>query len=141
MHRQDDLKGLTSNPTIFEKAIDGSDDYDDLFRESAPQADRADDIFDGSRSADIGDAARVFAPSTTHERHDGYVSIEVSPRSRTTRKATVAEAQRLWKTLDRPNVMVKIPGTAEGIPAIEQASPTGININITLLFSHDATRR
>ena len=135
----DGMKGLTSNPTIFQKAVEGSSDYDDLFREWAPRGAPAGEVFEALAVRDIGDAARVFRPVWERTRHrDGYCSIEVSPGLAHDTKGTVAEAHRLWKKLGVPNVMVKIPGTVEGVPAIEQCVAEGLNINITLLFSQDA---
>ncbi|MDQ3281382.1 MAG: bifunctional transaldolase/phosoglucose isomerase [Acidobacteriota bacterium] len=138
MIEEDDLRGLTSNPTIFEKAIGGSEDYDAQLRTLASQGKSRDDIYDELVIEDIGNAADLFLP--VYEKtngEDGYVSIEVSPRMAKDTKATVAEAKRLFTRLGRPNVMIKIPATPEGIPAIEQAIATGININITLIFSND----
>jgi transaldolase/transaldolase/glucose-6-phosphate isomerase len=135
----DGLKGLTSNPTIFQKAVEGSEDYDDLFREWAPRGASAGDVFEALAIRDIGDAARVFRPVWEKTKHrDGYCSIEVTPTLAHDTQGTVAEAHRLWEKLDVPNVMVKIPGTVEGVPAIEQCVADGLNINITLLFSQDA---
>ena len=135
----DGLKGLTSNPTIFQKAVEGSADYDELFREWAPKGASGGDVFEVLAVRDIGDAARVFRPVWDRTRHrDGYCSIEVSPTLAHDTKGTVAEAHRLWKKLGVPNVMVKIPGTVEGVPAIEQCVAEGVNINVTLLFSQDA---
>jgi len=135
----DDLKGLTSNPTIFQKAVEGSEDYDDLFQEWAPRGASAGDVFEALAVRDIGDAARIFRPVWEKTRHrDGYCSIEVTPTLAHDAQGTVVEARRLWKKLDVPNVMVKIPGTVEGVPAIEQCVSEGLNINVTLLFSQDA---
>jgi transaldolase/transaldolase/glucose-6-phosphate isomerase len=135
----DGLRGLTSNPTIFQKAVEGSSDYDDLFREWGPRGASAGDVFEVLAVRDIGDAARVFRPVWERTKHrDGYCSIEVTPTLAHDTQGTIAEAHRLWKTLGVPNVMVKIPGTVEGVPAIEQCVADGLNINITLLFSQDA---
>ncbi len=135
----DGLKGLTSNPTIFQKAVEGSQDYDDLFQQWAPRGAPAGEVFEALAVRDIGDAARIFRPVWERTAHrDGYCSIEVTPTLAHDTKGTVAEAHRLWKTLGVPNVMVKIPGTAEGVPAIEQCVADGLNINVTLLFSQDA---
>ena len=135
----DGLKGLTSNPTIFQKAVEGSEDYDDLFREWAPRGASAGEVFEALAIRDIGDAARIFRPvwEQTHHR-DGYCSIEVTPTLAHDTKGTVVEARRLWQKLGVQNVMVKIPGTVEGTPAIEQCIAEGLNINVTLLFSQDA---
>ena len=135
----DGLKGLTSNPTIFQKAVEGSEDYDDLFREWAPKGASAGDVFEALAIRDIGDAARIFRPVWEQTRHrDGYCSIEVTPTLAHDSKGTVVEARRLWQKLGVQNVMVKIPGTVEGTPAIEQCVAEGLNINVTLLFSQDA---
>jgi transaldolase/transaldolase/glucose-6-phosphate isomerase len=135
----DGLKGLTSNPTIFQKAVEGSEDYDDLFREWGPKGASGGDVFEALAIRDIGDAARVFRPVWEQTRHrDGYCSIEVTPTLAHDTQGTVVEARRLWNKLGVQNVMVKIPGTVEGTPAIEQCVAEGININVTLLFSQDS---
>src|SRR5437870_11912948 len=134
----DDLRGLTSNPTIFEKAIAGSDDYDQQLRQLAGADKNAVEILDELMIEDIGNAADVFRP--VYDRcggNDGFVSIEVSPLLARDTAGTIAEATRLFGRLNRPNVMVKIPATDEGIPAIEESIANGININITLIFSND----
>src|SRR6266852_2994828 len=138
MIEQDDLRGMTSNPTIFEKAIGGSEDYDAQLRQLAGQNKSRDEIYDELVLKDISDAADVFRP--VHERTDGtdgFISIEVSPTLANDTQGTIAEAKRLFGRLQRPNVMVKIPATPAGIPAIEESLFNGININITLLFSND----
>ncbi|HYU25375.1 MAG TPA: bifunctional transaldolase/phosoglucose isomerase [Thermoanaerobaculia bacterium] len=135
---EDDLRGLTSNPTIFEKAIAGSDDYDQQLRQLAAADKNAVEIFDELALDDIGNAADVFRP--VYDRcggNDGFVSIEVSPLLARDTAGTIAEAKRLFGRLGRPNVMVKIPATSEGLPAIEESIANGININITLIFSND----
>ncbi|MGZ5958309.1 MAG: transaldolase [Myxococcaceae bacterium] len=135
----DGVKGLTSNPTIFQKAVEGSEDYDDLFQEWAPRGASSGDVFEALAIRDIGDAARVFRPVWEQTKHgDGYCSIEVSPTLAHDTKGSIVEAQRLWKKLGVQNVMIKIPGTVEGVPAVEQCVADGLNINITLLFSQDA---
>src|ERR1044071_9084538 len=134
---EDDLRGLTSNPTIFEKAIAGSDDYDQQIRRLAENK-NAVEILDELMIEDIGNAADVFRP--VYDRcggNDGFVSIEVSPLLARDTAGTIAEATRLFGRLTRPNVMVKIPATDEGIPAIEESIANGVNINITLIFSND----
>jgi transaldolase/glucose-6-phosphate isomerase len=138
MIEQDDLRGMTSNPTIFEKAIAGSEDYDAQLRELASQNKSRDEIYDELVLKDISDAADIFRP--VHDRTDGtdgFISIEVSPTLANDTQGTIAEAKRLFGRLKRPNVMVKIPGTPAGIPAIEESLFNGVNINITLLFSND----
>ncbi len=132
------LRGMTSNPTIFEKAIGGSHDYDVAMRRLVEAGCRTEEIFDALTIEDVGMAADVFRSVYDQTRGlDGYVSIEVSPKLAHDTQGTLDDARRLWKTLKRPNIMVKIPATKEGLPAIEQALFEGININITLMFSMD----
>ena len=134
----DDLRGLTSNPTIFEKAIAGSDDYDGQLRGLAAQNKTREEIYDELVLEDIANAADVFLPVFKKTGgDDGFVSIEVLPTIAMDTQATIAEAKRLFARLQRRNVMVKIPATPEGIPAIEEALASGVNINITLIFSND----
>ncbi|HEX8619615.1 MAG TPA: bifunctional transaldolase/phosoglucose isomerase [Thermoanaerobaculia bacterium] len=138
MIEEDDLRGLTSNPTIFEKAIGGSEDYDAQLRTLASQGKSRDEIYDELVIEDIANAADVFLP--VYEKtngEDGYVSLEVSPMLAMDTAATASEAKRLFTRLGRPNVMIKIPATPEGIPAIEQTIAAGINVNVTLIFSND----
>ncbi|HYS54940.1 MAG TPA: bifunctional transaldolase/phosoglucose isomerase [Thermoanaerobaculia bacterium] len=138
MIEQDDLRGMTSNPTIFEKAIGGSEDYDAQLRQLAGQNKSRDEIYDELVLKDISDAAAIFGPVYDRtDRTDGFISIEVSPTLANDTQGTIAEAKRLFGRLQRPNVMVKIPATPAGIPAIEESLFNGININITLLFSND----
>lgn len=135
----DGIRGLTSNPTIFQKAVEGSRDYDELFAKMAPEGKSVAAVYDALTLRDIKDAARIFRPvwdSTGHR--DGYCSLEVSPKLARDTKGSIEEARRLWNALGAPNVMVKIPGTPEGVPAIEQCISEGININVTLLFGQDA---
>ena len=136
MVKDGDITGLTSNPTIFEQAISQGDDYDAGIRALARKGKSADEIFDTLAIEDIRAAADVFAPIYKRTGGaDGYVSIEVAPKYATDTAATVKEAQRLWKTVARPNLMVKIPATAAGVPAIERCIADGLNINVTLIFS------
>jgi transaldolase len=131
-----DITGLTSNPTIFEQAIENSTDYEEELRRLAGEGKTADQIFDALAIDDIRNAADVLAP--VFERtagKDGYVSIEVAPRLANDTPSTIREARRLWSTVNRPNLMVKIPATAAGVPAIEQSIADGLNINVTLIFS------
>ncbi|MEK6573284.1 MAG: transaldolase, partial [Chloroflexota bacterium] len=131
-----DITGLTSNPTIFEQAIANSTDYDSALRELAAAGLDAEGIFDTLAIEDIRAAADVFIP--VYERTnaaDGYVSIEVSPKYAHDTTKTVSEAKRLWKAVGRPNVMIKIPATKAGLPAIEETIASGINVNVTLIFS------
>jgi transaldolase/glucose-6-phosphate isomerase len=135
---EDDLRGMTSNPTIFEKAIGGSEDYDAQLRGLAAQGKSRDEIYDELVLEDIGNAADIFRPVYDRTNGgDGFVSLEVSPLLAQHTDETVSEAKRLFARLDRPNVMIKIPATPEGIPAIEQAIAHGININVTLIFSNE----
>ena len=135
---EDDLRGLTSNPTIFEKAIAGSDDYDAQLRGLASQNKSRDEIYDEIVIEDISKAADVFKPVYKKTKGlDGYCSLEVSPTLARDTKGTISEAKRLFERLGRDNVMIKIPATEEGIPAIEESIANGININITLIFSND----
>jgi transaldolase/glucose-6-phosphate isomerase len=141
MIEEDDLRGMTSNPTIFEKAIGGSEDYDAQLKQLAAQKSK-EEIFDELAIKDIGDAADIFRPVYDRTKGtDGFISIEVNPLLAMDTAGTISEAKRLFERLARPNIMVKIPGTAEGIPAIEESLFAGININITLLFSNDVYRQ
>ncbi|MBO0933065.1 transaldolase [Fibrella aquatilis] len=134
---EDGVRGLTSNPAIFEKAISGSSDYDDDIRQLAQEGKSNDDIFYGVAISDIKRAADIFMPVYNDDEvvgADGYVSLEVSPRLALDTDGTIAQARELWKAVNKPNVMIKIPGTEAGLPAIQQAIAHGININVTLLF-------
>ena len=136
------LRGMTSNPTIFELAIGGSPDYDDTLERVAGSSRSDADIFEAIAVEDVRAAADLFRP--VYDRTsgaDGFVSIEVSPGVARDTQGTIAEAERLWREVDRPNVMIKIPGTREGWPAIERCLASGININITLLFSVEHYRK
>ena len=134
---QDGLRGITSNPSIFEKAIGGSTDYDAALKALAARRDLdAKSLFEQLAIEDIRQAADLMRPVYEQTRkRDGYVSLEVSPYLAHDTAATQEEARRLWAAVDRPNVMIKVPGTPEGIPAIRQLISEGININVTLLFS------
>jgi transaldolase len=132
----DALTGMTSNPTIFQKAIGETELYDDDIRRLAGEGRDPFKIFEGLAVADVCRSADFFRPAFDQAKgNDGFVSIEVGPHLARDTNGTIEEARRLWKACDRPNVMVKIPGTAEGVPAIRQCIEDGININITLLFS------
>lgn len=135
----DGVKGVTSNPSIFEKAIGSSDEYDAPIGKALKRGDRTvADLFEAVAVEDIQNAADVLRPVYDRLRgHDGYVSLEVSPYLAMDTAATVAEARRLWKDVNRKNLMVKVPATPEGLPAIETLIGDGISINITLLFSRD----
>ena len=136
------LRGMTSNPTIFEAAIGGSTDYDDVLAREAGSSRSDADVFETIAVEDVRAAADLFRPVYGHSNGaDGFVSLEVSPRLALDTAGTIAEARRLWGAVDRPNVMIKIPGTREGWPAIEQCLTDGININITLLFSVEYYRK
>ncbi|WDF54290.1 transaldolase [Mucilaginibacter sp. KACC 22063] len=133
---EDGLKGVTSNPAIFEEAIARSDDYAESISESAKQGKSAQDIFLDLAIADVQSAADVFKDVYEQTNGlDGYVSLEVSPSLALDPEGSMTEARSSWERLNRPNVMIKIPGTKEGIPAIKQLISEGININVTLLFS------
>lgn len=136
---EDALRGVTSNPAIFEKAISGSDLYTEQLRETAEQGKSAIEIYEAIAIRDVQMAADALAG--VYEKTggtDGFVSLECSPLLANDTARTIEEAGRLWKELSRKNVMIKIPGTPEGMPAIEQCISEGINVNITLLFSLDA---
>ena len=135
----DGLRGMTSNPAIFEKAVTGSKLYDDILTATDAKKLDANGIFEKIAIRDVQEACDIFKPVYEGtKRRDGYVSLEVSPFLGFDTKASLSEARRLWKAVDRPNVMIKIPGTPEGLPAIRQALEDGININITLLFAQSA---
>lgn len=137
----DGLRGMTSNPTIFQMAIAGSTDYDADIRAHASQGHTAQETFEALAVADVRAACDAFAALyASTGGTDGLVSLEVSPELAYDRDATVQEATRLWRTVDRPNLQIKIPGTAAGLPAIEQCVAEGINVNITLLFDVDRYR-
>lgn len=139
MIADDGLRGMTSNPSIFEKAIADSSLYDDMLKALAARKDlNATGRFEALAIRDIQDAADTLRPvyQQTNFR-DGYVSLEVSPYLARKTQETMDEARRLWKAVNRENVMIKVPGTAEGIPAIRQLISEGINVNITLLFAQE----
>ncbi len=133
----DGVKGVTSNPSIFEKAIGSSDEYDAPIGSALKKGDRSiADLFEHVAIEDIQHAADVLRPVYDElHGHDGFVSLEVSPYLAMDTKGTIAEAERLWKHVDRKNLMVKVPATPEGLPAIEHLIGEGISINITLLFA------
>ena len=139
MIADDGLRGMTSNPAIFEKAIADSSLYDDQLKSLASRADLDTTArFEHLAIQDIQSAADALRPVYDESKfRDGYVSLEVSPYLARKTQETIVEARRLWKAVQRENVMIKIPGTAEGIPAIRQAIGEGININVTLLFAQD----
>lgn len=137
----DGVRGVTSNPSIFQKAIETSEQYDDQIREvlaATPEA-SVDLVFEALAVRDIQAAADVLRPVYDGaDRDDGYVSLEVSPLLAADTAGTVEAAKRLWEKVDRPNVMIKVPATPEGMPAIEELTAAGININVTLLFALSA---
>jgi transaldolase / glucose-6-phosphate isomerase len=136
---QDGLRGMTSNPTIFEKAITGSNFYSDIL--DSPDAKKlgAGGVYEKIAIRDVQDATDIFKPVYVEtKRRDGYVSLEVSPLLANDTQATIDEARRLWKAVNRENLMVKVPATPAGIPAIRQLLEDGLNINITLLFAQSA---
>lgn len=138
----DALTGMTSNPTIFQKALASSNAYDDQIIEAEEHGLRSWQLFELLETTDVRDACDHFAAVYSSTRGaDGYVSIEVSPGVSQSADATVEEARRLWKTVDRPNVMVKVPGTPEGAIAVRRLIAEGINVNITLLFAIQAHER
>jgi transaldolase len=130
------IRGVTSNPTIFQKAIAGGDAYDEDIKHLLGSGKSAAEIFQTIAVKDIQDACDLFRPIYDESGgEDGFVSIEVLPSLARDTEGTVDNARTLWKAVNRPNLMVKVPGTAEGVPAIETLLTEGININITLLFS------
>jgi transaldolase / glucose-6-phosphate isomerase len=136
---EDGLRGQTSNPTIFEKAITGGTYYSDIT--DSPDAKKLDakGVYEKIAIRDVQDATDIFkGVYSDTKRRDGYVSLEVSPLLANNTQGTIEEARRLWKSVNRPNVMIKVPATPEGIPAIRQLLEDGININITLLFAQSA---
>ncbi len=133
--RDDGIRGVTSNPTIFEKAISGGEGYDDAIKEAKAAERTIEETFWELAIRDVGGAADVLRPVYDGlDGHDGFVSIEVSPLLAHDTEATVEQAAALWKRLDRPNIMIKIPATVEGIPAITRTIAAGINVNVTLIF-------
>jgi len=139
--RDDALTGMTSNPTIFQKALASGTAYDEQLV-SADEGLSSWELFELVETTDVRNACDIFAGVFSSTRGaDGYVSIEVSPGVSNSVDATVEEARRLWKTVDRPNVMVKVPGTEQGAVAVRRLIADGINVNITLLFAIDAHER
>ncbi len=140
---EDGLRGMTSNPAIFEKAIADSTLYNDVLKSLQSRTDlNATGKFEILAIRDIQDAAEALRPVyDSSKRRDGYVSLEVSPYLARNTQGTLEEARRLWKAVGRDNVMIKVPGTSEGIPAFQQLISEGININVTLLFAQDVYER
>jgi len=139
MVEEDGLRGMTSNPAIFEKAIAGSTDYKKDFEELESETTlNAKAVFERIAVKDIQLATEVLEPVFKESQgRDGYVSLEVSPELSHDTQATIEEAKRLWKMVDRPNVMIKVPATKEGIIAVEELISEGINVNVTLIFSQE----
>ena len=140
--REDALTGMTSNPTIFQKALASSNAYDEQIVGAEEQGLTSWELFELLETTDVRDACDEFAGVYSSTRGaDGYVSIEISPGVSHNADAAIEEARRLWKTVDRPNVMVKVPGTVEGAVAVRRLISEGINVNITLLFAIEAHER
>jgi len=136
---EDGLRGVTSNPSIFEKAIAGSTDYADVLERLSGEADDATGVYEQIAIRDVQEAADAFIDVYQRSnRRDGYVSLEVSPLMARNLEGTVQEARRLWHAVGRPNVMIKVPATAEGMVAVRRLIAEGINVNVTLLFSQRA---
>ena len=132
---EDGLTGITSNPSIFQKAIAGSDDYDQDIRAMALEGQSVKEIYDALSVKDVQSAAEeLHSVYVSTDGHDGYISLEVNPHAAHDTEATVAEAHRLWTAVNRPNVLIKVPATTEGLPAIQRLISEGINVNVTLLF-------
>lgn len=130
------IRGLTANPTIFQKAVSGSADYDDSVRELARRGMSSTEIYERLIVEDIRDAADVLRPLYDEtDGGDGYASIEVSPKLAHDTEATVEEGRTFWRAIDRPNVFIKVPATEAGIPAIRRLLSEGINVNVTLIFA------
>ena len=139
--REDSLTGMTSNPTIFQKALSSGDAYDEQLLSAEDGLDPS-QLFELVETQDVRDACDRFAGVFAASRGaDGFVSIEVSPGVSNSADATVEEARRLWKAVNRPNVMVKVPGTEEGAIAVRRLISEGVNVNITLLFAIEAHAR
>jgi transaldolase/glucose-6-phosphate isomerase len=140
---EDGLRGMTSNPSIFEKAIADSTLYSDILQSLRPRTDLdAKGRYEILAIRDIQEATDIFrSVYQDSKRRDGYVSLEVSPYLARDTQGTLAEARRLWKTVSRENLMIKVPGTAEGIPAFQQLISEGINVNVTLLFSQEVYKK
>jgi transaldolase len=138
MISKDIIRGVTSNPSILNNAISKSSDYDREIESMAKAGRNKEDIYDSLVIADIQNACDLFHPLYIEtNRLDGYVSLEVSPYFANDTEGTITDAKRLWKLVDRPNLMIKIPSTKDGLPAITQSISEGINVNVTLIFSID----
>ncbi len=139
---EDGIVGVTSNPTIFQKSISHGDAYDVQMTQLVKAGKSTSEIYDALVIKDITTVADMLRPIYDKtNRQDGFVSLEVSPDLAHDTEGSLSEARRFWKMVDRPNLMIKIPATPEGIPAVQQALTEGININITLIFSIDSYRK
>jgi transaldolase/glucose-6-phosphate isomerase len=139
---EDGVRGLTSNPAIFEKAIAGSSDYAEVLGAPGARSLDATSLYEKIAVRDIQDAADLLRPVYDRsDKRDGYVSLEVSPLLAADTAGTIAEARRLWAAVGRANLMIKVPGTPEGVPAVRQLIAEGISVNVTLLFAQDAYAR
>ena len=139
---EDGLRGMTSNPAIFEKAITGSTDYTEALSALGSRHLDAIGLYEHLAMRDIQDAADIFRPVYEQTRRgDGYISLEVSPHLAHDTQGTIQDARRLWQAVGRPNLMIKVPAAPAGLPAIEQLISEGINVNVTLLFSQDVYER
>jgi transaldolase/glucose-6-phosphate isomerase len=132
---QDGIRGVTANPTIFAQAIGAGDDYDAQIRDLVRDGVAPRDFFEKIAAVDIRHATDIMRPVFDEARADGFVSIEVSPAKAYETQPTIDEAKRWWALIDRPNLMVKIPATTEGMPAVEECIFAGLNINVTLIFA------
>jgi len=140
--REMGVRGMTSNPTIFDKAISKSSDYDEEIRKLVLKGLTVEDIYEKLALKDIGIAADEMRKVYNETNGlDGYISIEVNPLLANNTKETIKQAKHLFKALSRPNIMIKIPGTEEGLPAITEVLGSGINVNVTLIFSTDSYRK
>jgi transaldolase len=139
---QDGLRGMTANPTIFQQAIAAGDDYDAAIEQLVGRGTEPLQIYEALAAEDIRSACDLFRPLyDATGGADGFVSLEVAPSLAHDTAGTIDEARRFWRMVDRPNLMIKVPGTAEGVPAVEQLLVDGLNINITLLFSLQSYER
>jgi len=139
---QQGLRGVTSNPSIFDQAISEGEEYDQELRKLAEAGKTTGEIYEALAAADIQDACDILRPVYDESQGaDGYVSLEADPHLAHDTGGTIAEVQRLWEMVDRPNLMIKVPATPEGIPAVETLTGQGYNINITLMFSLEQYRQ
>src|SRR3712207_5647118 len=138
---EDGVLGVTSNPTIFQQAIARSELYDEELQELAERTDDPKEMFRRIAVRDIQDACDIFMPVYEQtERKDGYASLEVAPELAFDTEGTITRAKLVWEMVDRPNLLVKIPATREGLPAIEESIAAGISVNVTLIFSLERYR-